>query len=37
VFCEDGKVVDETERDGDEDENRVEDKSGYGKFGVPLA
>jgi hypothetical protein len=37
VFCDDGRVVDEKERDGDEDENDVEDKSGYEKSGVRLA
>jgi hypothetical protein len=34
VFCDDGRVVDEKERDRDEDENDVEDTSGYEKSGV---
>jgi hypothetical protein len=34
VFCKDGRVVDEKERDGDEDENNVEDTSGYEDSGV---
>jgi hypothetical protein len=29
VFCDDGTVVYEKESDGDEDENDVEDMSGY--------
>jgi len=37
VFCDDGRVVNEKERDGDEDENDVEDASGYEKSGVRLA
>jgi hypothetical protein len=37
VFCSDGRVVDEKERDGDDDENDVEDTSGYLKYGVRLA
>jgi len=37
VFCNDGRVVDEKERDRDEDENDVEDTSGYEKSGVRLA
>jgi hypothetical protein len=37
VFCDDGRVVDKTERDGDEDEQNVEDMSGYEKSGVQLA
>jgi hypothetical protein len=37
VFCDDGRVVDEKEGDGDEDENDVEDTSGYEKSGVRLA
>jgi len=36
VFCDDGRVVDETERDGDEDEHNVENTSGYEKSGVRL-
>jgi hypothetical protein len=34
VFCDDGRVVDKYERDGDEDENDVEDMSGYEKSRV---
>jgi len=37
VFCDDGRVEDEKERDGDEDENDVKDTSGYEKSGVRLA
>jgi len=38
VFCNDGRVVEEKEREmGDEDENEVEDTSGYEKSGVRLA
>jgi len=37
VFCDDGRVVDMKERDGDEDENDVEDTSRYEKSGVRLA
>jgi len=37
VFYDDGRVVDEKERDGDEDENDVEDMSGYEKSGVRIA
>jgi hypothetical protein len=37
VFCDDGRVVDEKARDGDEDENDVEDTSRYGKTEVGLA
>jgi len=37
VFCDDGRVVDEKERDGDEDVNDVEDMSEYEKSGVGLA
>ena len=29
MFCGDDRVVDEKERDGDKDENEVEDMSGY--------
>jgi len=36
VFCDDGRVVHAKERDGDEDENNVEDMSGYAKSGVRL-
>jgi len=34
VFCNDGRVVHDKERDGDEDENNVEDTSGYETSGV---
>ena len=34
MFCDDGKVVDEKERHGDEVENDVEHTSGYAKLGV---
>jgi hypothetical protein len=37
VFCDDGRVVDEKEKDGDDDVNDVEDTSGYDKSGVQLA
>jgi hypothetical protein len=37
VFCDDGRVVIEKERDEDEHENDVEDTSGYEKSGVQLA
>ena len=37
MFCNDGKVVDEQEREGDEVENDVEDMSGYEKSGVQPA
>jgi hypothetical protein len=37
VFCDDGRVMDEKERHGDEDENDVEDISRYDKSGVRLA
>jgi hypothetical protein len=37
VFCNDGRVVNEKERDGDEDENDVEDMSGYEKSCIRLA
>jgi hypothetical protein len=37
VFCDDGRVVDETEKDGDENENDVEDTSKYDKSEVQLA
>jgi len=33
-MCDDGKVVDKKERDGDENENVVEDTSGYENSGV---
>jgi len=36
VFCDDGRVEDEKERDGDADENDVEDTSGYENLGVRL-
>jgi len=34
VYCDDGSVVNEKQRDGDEDENDVEDTSRYEKSGV---
>ena len=34
MFCNDGGVVDEKERDGDEVENNVEDRSRYEKSRV---
>jgi hypothetical protein len=37
VFCDDGKVVDNKERDAEEDENDVEDTSGHEQSGVQLA
>jgi len=37
VFCNDGRVVDKKERDGDNDENNVDDTRGYEKSGVRLA
>jgi len=37
VFCDDGRVVDEKERDWDQDEKEVENLSGYEKSGVQLA
>jgi hypothetical protein len=38
VFCDDDRVVDEREREmRDEDDNDVEDTSGYEKSGVRLA
>jgi len=37
VFCDDGRVVDEKERDEDEDENDMENTSGYEKSRVRLA
>jgi hypothetical protein len=37
VFCDDGRDVDEKEKDGDDDKNDVEDTSGYDKSGVQLA
>ena len=33
VFCNDGRAVDEKERDRNEDENNTEDTSGYEKSG----
>jgi hypothetical protein len=36
VFCDNGRVVDEKERDGDEDQNDVEDASRYEKSAVRL-
>jgi len=35
--CDDGRVGDKKERDGDEDESDMEDMSGYEKSGVRLA
>jgi len=35
--CDDGRVVDKKERDGDENESDMEDTSGYEKSGVRLA
>jgi len=35
--CDDGRGVDENERDGDEDEDDMEDTSGYETSGVRLA
>jgi hypothetical protein len=37
VFCDDDRVVDEKERDGDKDENDVQDTSGCEKSRVRLA
>jgi len=37
VFCDDGRVVDEKERYGVEEENDVEDTSGYAISGLQLA
>jgi hypothetical protein len=37
VFCDNGRVVEKEERDGDEDENDVQDTSGYEKSRVQLA
>jgi len=37
VLCNDGRVVDDKERDRDEDENDVDDTSRYEKTGVRLA
>jgi len=37
VFCNDGTVVDKKERDGNEVENNVEDKSRDEQSGVRLA
>jgi len=37
VLCDDGRVVDKKEINGDEDEHNVEDMSGYEKSGVQLA
>jgi hypothetical protein len=34
VFCNDGRVVEEKERDRDDDENNVEDMSRYKISGV---
>jgi len=37
VFCDDRSVEDEKEGDGDDDENDVEDTSGYEKLGLRVA
>jgi len=37
VFCDDGRVVDKKERDGDDNENNVEITRGYRNAGVRLA
>jgi hypothetical protein len=37
MFCDNGRVMNKKERDGDEDQNDVEDTSGYEKTGVRLA
>jgi hypothetical protein len=37
VFCDDGRVVDEKEREGDKVENDMENPSGYEKSRVRLA
>jgi hypothetical protein len=37
MFCYDGRVMDEKERDGNEDENDVEKTSGYEKSAVQPA
>ena len=37
MYSDDGRVVIEKKRDGDEDENDVEDTSRYDKSGVRLA
>jgi hypothetical protein len=37
VFCNDGRVVNEKQRNGNEDEYDVEDTSGYEESGVQLA
>ena len=37
MFCDDGRVVDEKERDGDEEKNNVEDTIGYEKSAVQIA
>jgi len=37
VFCDDGKVVNKNERDGNEDENDVENMNRCEKLGVRLA
>jgi hypothetical protein len=34
VFCDYSRVVDEKPRDGDEDENDMEDMGGYEKSGL---
>ena len=36
MFCDDGRVVNKKQRDGDEDENDVEDTTGYEKQGYDL-
>jgi len=37
VFCNDGRVLDEKEKDAADDKNNVEDMSGSEKSGVQLA
>jgi hypothetical protein len=37
MFCDNGRVMNKKERDGDEDQNDVEDTSGYEETGVRLA
>ena len=34
MFCDDDRAVDQKEREGDEEENNTEDKSGYENKGV---
>jgi hypothetical protein len=37
LFCDDGRVADEKERDGDEVANSIDDASAYAKSGVQLS